>query len=454
MKQRKWSIRLLAAVLVAVGALSAVALGADCFRAVPGVSSAENMQHPWDTIRIPPVAYRMLRPGADTLVFPADSLGGREALRAFYDALDSLRAGKDTVVNVVHLGDSHIQAGHYSGRVMRLLQQQFGNAGRGWISPLKLSRTNEPSDYFITSVVRNWTAGRAIQATRKTPLGPGGIGIRTLSPSVNLDVIVTPNNGAGFSFNQAVLFRGERSMPLLPAGRRKGAVTFLPADSAWLPGILADTFRIAGLADTLQLQSSRRAAGTDRLLPASAFRNDYFGFVLTNGLPGILYHAIGVNGAMFVNYTEETYVRQLAQLHPSLLILSLGTNETFGRRFNEAEFTRQVEAFLHLVRRYMPAASILLTTPPECYRRVYVKKRRTYQRNANTERAARVLVATARREGVACWDLFAATGGRNSCRQWLNQRLLGRDRIHFTQEGYREQGTLLYRALMNGYQHR
>ena len=28
---------------------------------------------------------------------------------------------------------------------------------------------------------------------------------------------------------------------------------------------------------------------------------------------------------------------------------------------------------------------------------------------------------------------------------------MGRDRIHFTKEGYREQGTLLYRALMQTY---
>ncbi|MCD7849073.1 MAG: hypothetical protein LUH63_04650 [Parabacteroides sp.] len=51
-------------------------------------------------------------------------------------------------------------------------------------------------------------------------------------------------------------------------------------------------------------------------------------------------------------------------------------------------------------------------------------------------------------EGLACWDLFTATGGKSSCTKWYKERLMGRDRIHFTKEGYREQGTLLYRALM------
>ena len=101
---------------------------------------------------------------------------------------------------------------------MRLLQAQFGNAGRGWIAPFKLSKTNEPDDYFISSSVREWVTGRCIQANKKCPVGIGGIGIQSVSPSINLDVRIAPNNGAGYSFNQAILYRGEKAMPMLPAG--------------------------------------------------------------------------------------------------------------------------------------------------------------------------------------------------------------------------------------------
>ena len=77
-------------------------------------------------------------------------------LRCIISLLDSIPCvrEKDTVITIVQLGDSRIQAGHYSGRMMRLLQQQFGNAGRGWIAPFKLSKTNEPDDYFISSVAK------------------------------------------------------------------------------------------------------------------------------------------------------------------------------------------------------------------------------------------------------------------------------------------------------------
>lgn len=407
-----------------------------------------------DTLRLrpvlpPPVSRYKLSGGRDTLLFPATDHPG--CLASFFEGLDALAAGRDTVLTVVHLGDSHIQAGHYSGRVMRLMQAQFGNAGRGWIAPFKLSRTNEPDDYFISSVVKDWVAGRCIQPAPKTPLGPGGIGLKTLSPSVNLDVAIAPVNGAGYAFNQAVLYRSDGSMPMLPAGPLKDSVHTFRASSVCAPGLLADTFRIARLTDTLQLHSTRRQPGTDRLLPASSFDNVYYGLNLTNGSPGILYHAVGVNGAMFVHYTDETFIRRLAALRPSLLIVSLGTNETFGRRFNTDEFASQAEAFIRLARRHMPGVCLLLTTPAECYKRVYVAKKRTYVRNENTARAARALVRAARKEGVACWDLFAATGGANSCRKWQAAGLMGRDRVHFSKEGYQEQGLLLYRALMHAY---
>lgn len=383
-----------------------------------------------------------------------DSILGSSSLSTFFIELDSLRSGKDTVLTIVHLGDSHIQAGYYSGRLMRLFQGQFGNAGRGWISPLKLGRTNEPDDYFITSNIREWISGRCIQTRKKCPIGIGGIGIQSVSSSsIDMNVYIAPNNGAGYSFNQVILFRGEKAMPMLPVGALKDSIKTCLAQEPMVTGVMVDTFRIPYLIDTLKLHTSRKKLGTEELLPASSFKNLYYGFSLTNGESGILYHSIGVNGSMFVNYTDTSYVRQLALLKPSLLIVSLGTNETFGRRFNSEEFAMQVRAFLSLIKDYMPGTSVLLTTPPECYKRTYVNKKRTYVRNSNTQLAAKVLVQVAKEEGVACWDLFTVTGGKSSCVKWRKENLLGRDRIHFSKEGYREQGTLLYRAFMNTYNH-
>ena len=147
MKQTKWLVSLM--VCLALMAISAV--GAKGKLPVPVPALNAGSQKPWpyqekdslsvlcpDTIPLPSLSYSIGK--------EVDSILSPSSLQPFFAGLDSLRAGKDTVLTVVHLGDSHIQAGYYSGQMMRLLQAQFGNAGRGWIAPFKLSRTNEPDD--------------------------------------------------------------------------------------------------------------------------------------------------------------------------------------------------------------------------------------------------------------------------------------------------------------------
>ena len=381
-----------------------------------------------------------------------DSIRNAAQLERFFDGLIALRQGKDTVLTVVQLGDSHIQAGYLPGRIMRLLHADFGNAGRGWLSPLKLSKTNEPADYFITSNISEWTAGRCIQNNKKCQIGIGGMAIQAApTPRINLNLIITPNNGAGYGFNQAVFYRDAAAMPMKPVEQQWGLVDWQTSDSILIGGVVADTFRMQAPIDTLRLTSMRKKPGSIESAPASAFTNRYYGFNLTNGDPGILYHAVGINGAMYENYTDSLYLQQLALLSPDLLILSLGTNETFGRRFRGEEFEAQVRALLQMIRRYLPETALLLTTPPECYKRVTVDKKRTYVRNQHTQTAAQVITAVADELQLPCWDLFATGGGKGSCATWHQQGLMGRDRIHFNQNGYLEQGTLFYRALMQSY---
>jgi hypothetical protein len=62
---------------------------------------------------------------------------------------------------------------------------------------------------------------------------------------------------------------------------------------------------------------------------------------------------------------------------------------------------------------------------------------------------AKALLAIAEERGIACFDLFAATGGKGSSKNWYQGKWMARDRIHFTRNAYHQQGALLYRAIMN-----
>jgi lysophospholipase L1-like esterase len=368
-------------------------------------------------------------------------------LNAFLDELEMLLAGKDTVIQIVHLGDSHVQAGFYTGQVMRMLHQAFGNAGRGWIAPLKLAKINEPKDYYITSSkVKDWVAGRCIQPVPKCIWGLGGMGLQTASKTVDFEVSITPNNGAGYEFNKALLYRDDKALPLLPAAEDSTAVQTVWGTETGLPHIAVDTFSMDSETNSLHLLSVPvRDFPTDLDAEMLQTPNCYYGFSLINGNAGILYHAIGQNGAMFRHYTNSDYFRQLALLRPSLLIITLGTNEAFAiRNLTDEMFVAQLDPFVQLVKEYLPTTAILLTTPAESFRRTS----KGFVRNDNIALVANAITEYARREGLACFDLYGMTGGVNSCQNWQDAKLLGRDRIHYSVEGYYEQGKLLYKAMI------
>lgn len=133
-----------------------------------------------DTVALPPLSYSM-KVGKDTLILPDSSKAWNNFSMNWIRCVQERYGYHDRPV-----GGFAYPSRHLSGRVMRLFQQAFGNAGRGWIAPFKLSKTNEPDDYFIKSVAKDWIAGRCIQHVQKTPIGIGGIGIKSVSPRLIL----------------------------------------------------------------------------------------------------------------------------------------------------------------------------------------------------------------------------------------------------------------------------
>ena len=77
-----------------------------------------------------------------------------------------------------------------------------------------------------------------------------------MSSSINLNVRIAPNNGAGYAFNQAILYRRYNAMPMLPTDESKKIAEAFLADSVVYDGVKADTFRLSRMTDTLLLHST------------------------------------------------------------------------------------------------------------------------------------------------------------------------------------------------------
>lgn len=348
-----------------------------------------------------------------------------------------LAAADDSAVAVVHIGDSHLQADFATAVVRRRLQDVYGSNGRGLIIPFRLAGTNEPRDYLFTSPQAMVTS-RLLKMPWPTDMPFTGIAL-------------SPVDRAAFTFR-------------LRSPGPFDALTFFTT----APGLGVTSVKLA-TGDTVPFSITPGHATLRLDLPApvseltvtlSAPRDLAIGGVsLTRGSAGLAYHVIGNNGATYSTYSLIGGVgRGIASLDPALVIISLGTNEAFGRTSDEA-FRSAVHELVGEIRRANPGAALLLVTPAECHRRVTRrvrsgKRRRarrvtSYAVNHNVARLRRVLLDYGAEHSIPVYDWYAVAGADGSAARWLADKNLGRDRIHLTASGYRLQGRLLAQALLH-----
>ncbi len=347
-----------------------------------------------------------------------------------------------SVVSVVHIGDSHLQAGFFTEAVRVPLQRDFGNAGRGLVIPLKMAKTNEPRDYSIIPT-GTWDFSRCVGSknNRYTP-GIGG-------------VAVVPATAEEIGLTISTLSKEDNCN-----GFRTIRLFHTPIDS--FPGIIAEPFQVSGKSCTpfLTQFSWEEPVCSVSLLGRKSETVDtlaIYGASLETGEKGILYHTIGNNGAFYRNYAGiPRFAEQVAALSPRLIVVSLGTNESFLTTLTREELYGQIDKVVLALRQESPEALILLTTPAECARRRVrrVKRRRrvSYLPNSRVELVCETIRSYACDHELAYWDWYEVAGGKGSSADWCKGGYMAKDRTHCSESGYRVQGEMLYRTLMNAYQ--
>lgn len=175
------------------------------------------------------------------------------------------------------------------------------------------------------------------------------------------------------------------------------------------------------------------------------------GIARETGSNGVVYHILGVNGATCQSFSTPEHIRQIADLHPDLVILSFGTNEAHGRRYNASEHTAAMNYLIAELKASCPDVACLMTTPPGAYVR---NGRRGKIINPRTPLVVENELKFAREHGIAIWDMYDIVGGKQrACLNWNAANMYQRDKIHFTHEGYTLQGLLLYEAFIKAYNH-
>lgn len=175
------------------------------------------------------------------------------------------------------------------------------------------------------------------------------------------------------------------------------------------------------------------------------------------GRPGLVYHAIGINGATCQTFSTPEMIMRVSTLKPDLVIISFGTNESIGRGYTDAGMRAGLDSLVSRLKRRNPSARFLLTTPPGCYLKQRTTRRYrgrvSYRyariRNTRTRRIVDVERQYARDNALALFDLYGTVGGDNfALRNWQRAGMQRADGVHFTVEGYQLMGRLLAEALI------
>ena len=378
--------------------------------------------------------YVFIRPDLNTI--HNDSL----SMTTFYQKLKDLKNGKRDRINIVHIGDSHIQADLFSGTIRQLMQLEFGNAGRGFVFPYRVAKSNEPPSYKTTSNVK-WESKRNVFPDQYLPIGVGGFTIETHDTSASMSLLVKNQGELDYSFNKFTLFheKGAGNFSYAVCDSLNCKIGTIDAQKA---GDSPYTSSVAFSTPMHQMMI--------RCIASDSGCSRIYGMLLENGKAGILYSMIGVNGAEFRHYNlSQHFLEQLSYLKPDLVIISLGTNEGFGGGFDREDFERNMDTLVSGIRARNPGTEFLLTTPADSYRR----SRKGRIKNPNMTIARNTMIDFAENHHCAWWDLYGIMGGYGSMGKWYLAHLAARDRVHFSGTGYVIQGGLMYKAIHESYKH-
>ncbi|MCQ2244784.1 MAG: GDSL-type esterase/lipase family protein [Bacteroidaceae bacterium] len=166
------------------------------------------------------------------------------------------------------------------------------------------------------------------------------------------------------------------------------------------------------------------------------------------GKPGLVFSAIGINGATTRYYVKPERLAEIKAQKPDLIIMSFGTNEGYDDNYRAERNIAQMEELVRLLRETCGnEVEFLLTTPPGCYKKVNGQQ----VENKNNAVVAEAIAKFAADNNFALWNMYEIVGGENACRNWRNGNYMQPDGVHFKNTGYEFQGRLLGQAISKAY---
>ena len=375
------------------------------------------------------------------IIYPGDSLDTER----FFEKLDSVLFLGQGNLSIMHIGGSHVQAGVFT--------QQFRNdllgiapdliGGQYFVFPFAAGGTNNPSHFRVSST-GSWDYCRnAVRKETDKRMGLAGAAITTTDADASVSIVTRERRVTAisprFEFNKVTLIGFSETEDVVPVIGYKGKTLQGTHDESQD----TYTFQLPALTDSICI-----------FFEAMPGEFTLTGVLLDNGMPGISLHGVGVNGASLPSYLRcDDFERDLKLIKPDLVIFGIGINDAAEKDFDVTYFKRNYDALIRIIKRVNPNCALLFVTNNDSYKYVKGRKKRRgyYEVNPNGLIVEQAFMELGKQHNAAVWDQFDVMGGLYSMKDWENAGLAQRDKIHFTGDGYKLIGDLLYNALISRY---
>ena len=375
----------------------------------------------------------------NTILYPGDSL----AMERFFQKMDSVVFFGEGNVNIMHIGGSHVQAGvftqQFRDNLLSISPDLIG--GQYFVFPFSTGGTNNPTHYKVSST-GTWTYCRnAVRKETDKRMGLAGAAITTDDPTATVSIMtrekyptdLTPD----FDFNKVIVIGFSETKNVVPVLGYNGKTIHGQYDKRKS----AYTFSLPDFTDSICIQFN--SVPGEFTLTGILFEND---------MPGISVHGVGVNGASVPSYLRcDDFERDLKLIRPDLIIFSIGINDASETDFEKNAFKSNYDELIRVIRHVNPDCALLFMTNNDSYKKVKVKRKTHYEVNLNGKIVEDAFIEMGKKYNAAVWNQFDILGGLKSMQSWEEAGLAKKDKVHFTNEGYRLLGDLFYNAFIIRY---